>query len=48
MTYRRVPFSRVTNIMDFVDFPTSIKFVSPKTVGNPIVTWIAEKRNVGS
>ena len=40
--YRRVPFLRATNFMDFVDFLDFHKFVSPKNVGNPMVTWIAD------
>ena len=37
-------FSRPTNFMDFVDFQTSTKFVSPKISGNPIMTRIADLR----
>ena len=40
--YHRVPFSRATSFVDFVDFLTSTKFVSPKIIINPIVTWIAD------
>ena len=40
--YQRVPFSRATNFADFVDFQTSMKFVSLKITGNPIMTRIAD------
>ena len=31
---------------DFVEFWTSMKFVSPKIIGNPIVTRIADRREM--
>ena len=35
-------FLRATNFADFMDFQTAMKFFSPKIIGNPIVTQIAD------
>ena len=37
---------RATNFVDFVDFSDFHKLVSPKLIGNPIVTWIADWREM--
>ena len=38
----RAPFLRATNFVDFMDFLTCTKFVSPKIIINPIMTWITD------